>query len=119
MLNARYDLGRSRDPFRASNAAQSNGSNNGPKAPVPVIPVVPTAPNTAHTEEDVANECTSAYFGPMTNAEGDTITAQNWDMAAQLFLEDTIIYLEEHPDPSESAPPSLSSLKRVSLGDQE
>jgi isopenicillin-N N-acyltransferase-like protein len=25
-------------------------------------------------------------------------------MAAQLYLEDTIIYLEEHPDPSESAP---------------
>lgn len=98
MLNARYDLGRSRDPFRASSAAQSNGSNNGG------TPAVPAASATPAAEEDVANECTSAYFGPLTNEEGDTITAQNWDMAAQLYLEDTIIYLEEHPDPTESVP---------------
>jgi isopenicillin-N N-acyltransferase-like protein len=87
MLNARYNLGRSRDPFRASNAAQSYEPSNGTALVVPAAPVARVA------EDDIAKVYTSAYFGPTTNVEGDTITAHNWDMAAQLYLEDTRIYL--------------------------
>jgi isopenicillin-N N-acyltransferase-like protein len=53
---------------------------------------------------DKSNECTSAIFLEETNSDGHVINAQNWDMSARLWTEDTIIYLEVHPDPEEKKP---------------
>ena len=92
MLNARYDLGRSRDPFRRSKNV--NGA----------VAVVHTTRIDIAPEDDDANECTSTYFSPKNTINGDAITAQNWDMSAHLYNHDLCIYLEVHPDPSEDRP---------------
>jgi isopenicillin-N N-acyltransferase like protein len=93
MLNARYDLGRSRDPFRRP----KNASATADAIPTDRIDIAPE-------HDDDSNECTSAYFSPKNTANSDAITAQNWDMSAHLYLADTILYLEVHPDPSENLP---------------
>lgn len=54
--------------------------------------------------EDVANECTLAGFLSECTANGDVILCQNWDMSANIFINDTAVYLEVHPDPSEDLP---------------
>ena len=80
MLNARYDLARVRGKIQHSSDTQDD-KNNG-----------------AHIgSEDAANECTSIYISPEASATGDAFTAQNWDNAAHLYLNDTVIYLESHP----------------------
>lgn len=93
MLNARYDLGRSRDPFRRP----KNASATADAIPTDRIDIAPE-------HDDDSNECSSAYFSPKNTANSDAITAQNWDMSAHLYLADTILYLEVHPDPSENLP---------------
>jgi isopenicillin-N N-acyltransferase-like protein len=92
LLNARYDLARLGD----------DSANQ---------PSVVEANGTAAVQDDLANECTSAFFLKEATATGDVINAQNWDMLARLWLTDAVIYLEVHPDPSEQKPPYSSSLK--------
>lgn len=104
MLNARYDLGRSRDPFRRSKNV--NGA----------VAVVHTTRIDIAPEDDDANECTSTYFSPKNTINGDAITAQNWDMSAHLYLADTILYLEVHPDPSENLPSMFLITEAGQLG---
>ena len=82
LLNARYDLARIDAPDENKHTNGTNGTSL----------------------DDVANECTSAFFLQGTTASGDVINTQNWDMSARLWLTDTIIYLEVHPDPSENKP---------------
>ncbi|KAH8705918.1 hypothetical protein BGW36DRAFT_393389 [Talaromyces proteolyticus] len=49
-------------------------------------------------------ECTSAIFLSEATCNGHVFTAQNWDMSHRLYTEDSVIYLEVHPDPSENIP---------------
>lgn len=90
ILNARYDLARITDDFQP--------------------------PNASAIAEDQANECTSAVFVGENTAAGDVICAQNWDMSARLWLSDTIIYLEVHPDPSEFKPSMFFVTEAGQLG---
>jgi isopenicillin-N N-acyltransferase-like protein len=85
MLNARYDLARCKGYFQKEIGTQ-----------------VTCAKNQLAVNEDIANECTSVYISPEVTSTGDALTAQNWDNAAHLYYEDTIIYLESHP--SEDTP---------------
>lgn len=83
LLNARYDLARLNESQDQSTVTNGNGH---------------------HAPDDTANECTSAFFLPTATATGDVLNAQNWDMSARLWLADAIIYLEIHPDASETKP---------------
>lgn len=74
LLNARYDLARIDEPEDEPN----NGTNG---------------TNGIHHDEDVANECTSAFFLSQTTASGNVFNPQNWDMSARLWLTDAIVYL--------------------------
>ena len=86
LLNARYDLARIDEPTEDEKEAYGETTNgNGPG-------------------DDIANECTSAFFLKEATASGDVINTQNWDMSSRLWLTDAIIYLEVHPDPSENKP---------------
>jgi isopenicillin-N N-acyltransferase-like protein len=88
MLNARYDLTRCRG--KVQSASDSLGDNKTGKQP----------------ESEEANECTSVYISPEASATGDAFTAQNWDNAAHLTQNDTVIYLESHP--SEDVPSTFA-----------
>jgi isopenicillin-N N-acyltransferase-like protein len=90
ILNARYDLARITDDF---------------------LPPQRSAPS-----DDQANECTSAVFVKENTVSGDVICAQNWDMSSRLWLDDTIIYLEVHPDPSENKPSMFFVTEAGQLG---
>lgn len=86
LLNSRYDLARLNVPEKLANGIHADVSGDSSKL------------------HDAANECTSAFFLQNVTATGDVINAQNWDMSARLWLNDAIIYLEIHPDPSEEKP---------------
>lgn len=90
ILNARYDLARVTNDFLPSNSGA--------------------------LAEDQANECTSAVFVKENTTSGDVVCAQNWDMSARLWLNDTIIYLEVHPDPSEHKPSMFFVTEAGQLG---
>ena len=79
MLNARYDLTRCRGKVQSFSDTQRDDKIG------------------AQVESEDANECTSIYISPEASATGDAFTAQNWDNAAHLTLNDTVIYLESHP----------------------
>ncbi|KAJ7596539.1 peptidase C45 acyl-coenzyme A:6-aminopenicillanic acid acyl-transferase [Mycena floridula] len=57
------------------------------------------------SELPASDECTSSIFLSSTTTDNSVITAQNWDMSSHLYVADTIIYLEIHPDPAENIPP--------------
>ena len=97
LLNARYDLARL-------------GDNSASQAPL-----VETN-GTKTTQDDSANECTSAVFLKGSTESGDVINAQNWDMSARLWLTDAVIYLEVHPDPSEHKPSMFFVTEAGQLG---
>ncbi|OAA66320.1 peptidase C45 acyl-coenzyme A:6-aminopenicillanic acid acyl-transferase [Cordyceps fumosorosea ARSEF 2679] len=92
LLNARYDLARlnedDQEQSSITNGADGVNGNHYSRS----------------ERDDLANECTSAIFFSEATATGDVLNAQNWDMSARLWLHDTIIYLEVHPDPSEAKP---------------
>ena len=67
-------------------------------------------------EDDTANECTTAGFLTEATANGDVIVAQNWDMSANIYLSDTAIFLEVHPDPSEDLPIIFVTTEAGQLG---
>ncbi|KAJ5697590.1 peptidase C45 acyl-coenzyme A:6-aminopenicillanic acid acyl-transferase [Penicillium malachiteum] len=71
---------------------------------------------TADEKDDMANECTSAFLLKETTLSGDVLNAQKWDMSARLWLTDTIIYLEVHPDPSERKPSLFLATEAGQLG---
>ncbi|KAF2095305.1 hypothetical protein NA57DRAFT_68240 [Rhizodiscina lignyota] len=107
LLNARYDLARIRGksirPFPQKRNAGEMGdlvAGNG------LANSLATNDETDGCEDgaDGVNECTSAGFLAECTANGDVILAQNWDMSANIFLNDTAVYLEIHPDPSEDLP---------------
>ena len=97
LLNARYDLARLGD----QNEPQSS--------------TIDTDGTTA-SRDDMANECTSAFFLPESTSNGDVINAQNWDMSSRLWLTDAVIYLEVHPDPSENKPSMFLVTEAGQLG---
>ena len=72
--------------------------------------------NVHHENDDIANECTTAGFLMESTANGDVIVAQNWDMSANIFLNDTAIFLEVHPDPSEDLPIIFVTTEAGQLG---
>ncbi len=86
MLNARYDLARTKGFFM--NQVESCEEK--------------TKFSKRFEDNEEANECTSMAVFPKATASGDTYTGQNWDNAAHLYVDDTIIYLEVHPDDSPS-----------------
>src|ERR1700678_1215063 len=67
LLNARYDLARLGD----QNEPQSSSIDTD---------------GTTTSRDDMANECTSAFFLPESTSNGDVINAQNWDMSSRLWL---------------------------------
>ncbi|KFY64284.1 hypothetical protein V496_03356 [Pseudogymnoascus sp. VKM F-4515 (FW-2607)] len=90
ILNARYDLARVTNDFLPSKCGA--------------------------LAEEQANECTRAVFVKENTTGGDVVCAQNWDMSARLWLNDTIIYLEVHPDPSEHKPSMFLLAEAGQLG---
>lgn len=95
LLNARYDLARLNEPDEGEKQPVANGTNG---------------------KDDSANECTSAIFFEDATETGDVLNAQNWDMSARLWLNDAIIYLEVHPDPSEAKPSMFLVTEAGQLG---
>lgn len=61
-------------------------------------------------------ECTSAGFLAESMANGDVVLSQNWDMSANVYLKDTAVYLEIHPDPSEDLPVMFVMTEAGQLG---
>ncbi|KAM0454573.1 hypothetical protein ACHAPV_005679 [Trichoderma viride] len=112
-LNARYDLARVRGPTirpcpttKSSPAAGTSQAVNGH--------------NNASSDEPAdiqeLQECTSAGFLAESLDNGDVILSQNWDMSANVFLKDTAVYLEIHPDPSEDLPVMFVTTEAGQLG---
>lgn len=97
LLNARYDIARIGDESRYQHA--ETDTNGGPIA-----------------RDDLANECTSAFFLKEATESGDVINAQNWDMSARLWFTDAVIYLEVHPDSSENKPSMFFVAEAGQLG---
>jgi isopenicillin-N N-acyltransferase-like protein len=119
-LNARYDLARVRGatirphpspiPTPAATAAQAvngyviqNGLDNNASRDEPA-------------DNQELQECTSAGFLAESMENGDVILSQNWDMSANVFLKDTALYLEIHPDPSEDLPVMFVTTEAGQLG---
>ncbi|KAL7782926.1 hypothetical protein V8C37DRAFT_397628 [Trichoderma ceciliae] len=61
-------------------------------------------------------ECTAAGFLAESMDNGDIILAQNWDMSANVYLKDTAVYLEIHPDSSEDLPVMFVTTEAGQLG---
>lgn len=112
-LNARYDLARVRGPTirpcpttkpspAAGTSQAVNGHNN------------PSSDEPADIQE--LQECTSAGFLAESLDNGDVILSQNWDMSANVFLKNTAVYLEIHPDPSEDLPVMFVTTEAGQLG---
>lgn len=97
LLNARYDLARLGDEGGNQTFETDTNGNAIPR-------------------DDLANECTSAFFLKEATASGDVINAQNWDMSARLWLTDAVIYLEVHPDASENKPSMFFVTEAGQLG---
>lgn len=130
LLNARYDLARVRgssirayptnDKVRSTACATSRSAKNDAAS----NPLVHTTTAQSRTngeslpvEQDPdLQECTSAAFLAESTANGDVILAQNWDMSANVFLNNTAIYLEVHPDPSEDLPVMFLTTEAGQLG---
>jgi isopenicillin-N N-acyltransferase-like protein len=100
LLNARYDLARLGDHGETQPELPPSNSTSSIQTP----------------QDDIANECTSAFFLKEATESGDVINAQNWDMSARLWLADAIIYLEVHPDPSENKPSMFLVTEAGQLG---
>lgn len=107
LLNARYDLARLNEPEAEAHPV-TNGTNG--------VANGTTGAHAAPAEDDAANECTSAFFLKEASATGDVLNAQNWDMSARLWLNDAIIYLEVHPDPTEAKPSIFCVTEAGQLG---
>lgn len=112
-LNARYDLARVRGPTirpcpttkprpAAGTSQAVNGHNNA------------SSDEPADIQE--LQECTSAGFLAESLDNGDVILSQNWDMSANVFLKDTAVYLEIHPDLSEDLPVMFVTTEAGQLG---
>ncbi|KAE9375888.1 peptidase C45 acyl-coenzyme A:6-aminopenicillanic acid acyl-transferase [Stipitochalara longipes BDJ] len=100
LLNARYDLARLGDHGEPQPELPPSASTSGVHTP----------------QDDVANECTSAFFLKEATKNGDVINAQNWDMSGRLWIDDAVIYLEVHPDPSENKPSMFLVTEAGQLG---
>ncbi|GFP52261.1 acyl-coenzyme A:6-aminopenicillanic-acid-acyltransferase 40 kDa form [Trichoderma asperellum] len=68
------------------------------------------------TDIQELQECTTAGFLAESMDNGDVMLAQNWDMSANVFLKDTAVYLEIHPDPSEDLPVMFVTTEAGQLG---
>jgi isopenicillin-N N-acyltransferase-like protein len=129
LLNSRYDLARIRG-FSGLNGSKplsspsENGKETSDEAHVNGLNVQDAVDkqngiDNSHAgshEDDYANECTSGIFLPSVTSDGSVIVAQNWDMSGQLYLNDTAVYLEVHPDPSEDLPSMLLMTEAGQLG---
>jgi isopenicillin-N N-acyltransferase-like protein len=100
LLNARYDLARLGDHGEPQPELPPSASTSGIHTP----------------QDDIANECTSAFFLRGATKNGDVINAQNWDMSGRLWINDAVIYLEVHPDPSENKPSMFLVTEAGQLG---
>lgn len=134
VLNARYDLSRIRGkntrPFprddKGPTLAEQAGQSGATSELAEHWKVLETEQRSSgangtsngHDEggEDLANECTLAGFLPECTANGDVILSQNWDMTANIFINDTAVYLEVHPDPSEDLPSMFLLTEAGQLG---
>ncbi|KAJ4861323.1 hypothetical protein T069G_02277 [Trichoderma breve] len=105
-LNARYDLAR----VRGSTIRPCPSSSNTSPSKVAV--------NGHGTQNDMQElqECTTAGFLAESMSNGDIILAQNWDMSANVYLKDTAVYLEIHPDASEDLPAMFVMTEAGQLG---
>ncbi|KAL7927974.1 hypothetical protein ACQKWADRAFT_278370 [Trichoderma austrokoningii] len=116
-LNARYDLARVRGPTirpypstkpsLAAGASQTVNGQNGADS---------SASGDEPADIQELQECTSAGFLAESTDNGDVILSQNWDMSANVFLKDTAVYLEIHPDPSEDLPVMFVMTEAGQLG---
>lgn len=116
LLNARYDLARLNEPSAAAQVSP-NGTNGAAHDPqTDQTAAGEEGDDEREAGEDFANECTSAFFLKEATATGDVLNAQNWDMSARLWLNDAIIYLEIHPDPTEEKPSIFCVTEAGQLG---
>ncbi|CAG8001351.1 unnamed protein product [Penicillium nalgiovense] len=65
---------------------------------------------------EVTEECTSTIILAPATRDGVVFTAQNWDMFHRLVIENAILYLEIHPDPSENIPTMFLVTEAGQLG---
>ncbi|KAL9484919.1 hypothetical protein ACSS6W_003708 [Trichoderma asperelloides] len=119
-LNARYDLARVRGPTirpcpstKSSSAANTSQAANGHVAQNGFRNI---ASSDEPTDIQELQECTTAGFLAESMDNGDVMLAQNWDMSANVFLKDTAVYLEIHPDPSEDLPVMFVTTEAGQLG---
>lgn len=128
MLNARYDLARVRgagvrscpSSNKHSSAVEPAGSRgqdtiNGLKPARQELQLQATNGESSRDHAEL-QECTSAGFLAESTSNGDVILAQNWDMSAKVYQNDTAIYLEIHPDPSENLPVMFVTTEAGQLG---
>ncbi|KXG54481.1 Peptidase C45, acyl-coenzyme A:6-aminopenicillanic acid acyl-transferase [Penicillium griseofulvum] len=136
MLNARYDL--SHVKFEAVSEAlaaeeretvesipeisQETTAVEDPKAievskhTTEKKPATEEQPVDEKVQVEVAEECTSAIILAPATRDKIVFTAQNWDMSHRLVIDDAIIYLEIHPDPSENIPTMFLVTEAGQLG---
>ncbi|KAL5093703.1 hypothetical protein Trisim1_010433 [Trichoderma cf. simile WF8] len=120
-LNARYDLARVRgstirpcpsssntNPSKA--AVNGHGTQNGDNRSQRAV----LGDDISDMQE--LQECTTAGFLAESMSNGDIILAQNWDMSANVYLKDTAVYLEIHPDASEDLPAMFVMTEAGQLG---
>ncbi|PON27258.1 hypothetical protein TGAM01_v203639 [Trichoderma gamsii] len=118
-LNARYDLARVRGPTIRPCPTTKSSLTAGTSQAVNGHVTQNGLDNNASSEPaDVQElqECTSAGFLAESLENGDVILSQNWDMSANVFLKDTAVYLEIHPDPSEDLPVMFVTTEAGQLG---
>ncbi|KAL3959381.1 hypothetical protein ACCO45_007543 [Purpureocillium lilacinum] len=61
-------------------------------------------------------ECTAAGILAEATTSGSVLLAQNWDMSASVYTNDTALLLEVHPDPSEGIPAMFLVTEAGQLG---
>ncbi|KAJ6440195.1 peptidase C45 acyl-coenzyme A:6-aminopenicillanic acid acyl-transferase [Purpureocillium lavendulum] len=129
LLNARYDLARVRgagirrcpvneanessfplsavDPVHKGNG-NINGKSNGISHPVDI--------NDPSSLDHDLQECTAAGILADATADGSVLLAQNWDMSASVYTNDTALLLEVHPHPDEGVPAMFLVTEAGQLG---
>lgn len=125
-MNARYDLARVRGSSIRDHPSTDTSQTRCQVSINTIEPDQTTKLAVSHqavngnglsTEVDQdLQECTAAAFLAESTAEGDVILAQNWDMSANVYLNNTAIYLEVHPDPSENLPVMFLTTEAGQLG---
>ncbi|GJN74840.1 hypothetical protein PLICBS_008933 [Purpureocillium lilacinum] len=61
-------------------------------------------------------ECTAAGILAEATTSGSVLLAQNWDMSASVYTNDTALLLEVHPDPDEGIPAMFLVTEAGQLG---